>query len=89
MYISSLEVTCLPVFVFLEFSSCVYAILEVSCVQRCLRLVEARLPRVLRLQYLQSPPSVQLSCVLACPYDPGPAMCFLNSGILLCCDAVH
>ena len=65
-----LEVTCLPVFVFLGFSSCVYAILEASCVQRCSRLVEARLPRVLRLQYLQSPPSVQLSCVLACPDTP-------------------
>jgi hypothetical protein len=70
MYISSLEVTCLPVFVLLGFSSCVYAVLEASCVQRCSRLVEARLPRVLRLQYLQSPPSVQLSCVLACPDTP-------------------
>ena len=70
MYISSLEVTCLPVFVLLGFSSYVYAVLEASCVQRCSRLVEARLPRVLRLQYLQSPPSVQLSCVLACPDTP-------------------
>jgi hypothetical protein len=34
------------------------------------RLVETRLPRALRLQYFQSPPSIQLSCVLACPRAP-------------------
>jgi hypothetical protein len=34
MYISSLEVTCLPVFMFLRLCSCVYAVLEASYVQR-------------------------------------------------------
>ncbi|KAF1924626.1 uncharacterized protein M421DRAFT_278241 [Didymella exigua CBS 183.55] len=48
MYISSLEVTCLPVFLFLRFSSCVYAVLKASCVQHCSRLVEARMPHALR-----------------------------------------
>ncbi|KAF1922563.1 uncharacterized protein M421DRAFT_354169 [Didymella exigua CBS 183.55] len=53
------------------------------------RLVEARLPHALRPQYLQSPPSVQLSYVLAFPRAPGPALCSPNSNILQCCDAVH
>jgi hypothetical protein len=49
MYIPSLEVTCLSVFVFPKVCSCIYAVLKTLCVQRCLRLVEARLPHALRL----------------------------------------
>jgi len=37
MYISSLEVTCLPVFVFLMLCSCVCAVLETLYVHRCFK----------------------------------------------------
>jgi hypothetical protein len=47
MYISSLEVTCLPVFVCREVCFRVCAVLEATSVQRCLRLEEARLPHAL------------------------------------------
>jgi hypothetical protein len=49
MYIPSLEVTYLPVFVLVTMCYCVCAVLEASCVQRCSRLVEPRLPHALRL----------------------------------------
>ena len=48
------------------------------------RLVEARLPRVLRLQYLQSPPSAQLSSSrLRSPFCPRICVCSTYSMALV------
>jgi hypothetical protein len=78
-YIASLEVTWFAYV--LCSSNCVPLRMPYSkpCVCNVvLWLVEARLPRALRLQYLQSSPSVQLSYVLACPRAPRAWSMFPN-----------
>jgi hypothetical protein len=61
MYISSLEVTCLPVFMFLELMfPCVCRTRSLVYVYRCFKARKGALPRVSRPLYLQSLPNVRL-----------------------------
>jgi hypothetical protein len=74
MYISSLEVTCLPASVFLKLLfPC--AALEVVYVYRCFKARRDALPRVSRPLYLQSPPNARLRLFAPALMPPTRFLC--------------